>query len=57
MTKTLGLLEWVDQTKVLKEVLERELQEKMGPKVDLSSNNPALKERFDWINKLKGDSI
>jgi DNA-dependent protein kinase catalytic subunit len=25
MTKILGLLEWVDKTKVIKEVLEREL--------------------------------
>lgn len=27
MTKTLGILEWVDQTKVLKEILEKEFED------------------------------
>ena len=57
MTRTLGLLEWVDKTKVLKEILERELQEKLGKDANLSRDNPALNERLKWLEKFKGQAL
>lgn len=41
LTKTLGILEWVDNTKVLKEILEKEYKEE-HPNKDLLINCPAV---------------
>lgn len=50
MTKTLGIIEWVDSTKVLKEILEKEYQDEQ-PKNDLAANNPAYQSRLEFIKK------
>lgn len=49
MTNILGLLEWVDKTSVLKDILNKEYQEKKGPKEDIWQENEALRMRKEWI--------
>ena len=49
MTKILGVLQWVDYTKVLKEILEKEYQE-TDPNKDLIERNPAFQERRNFLN-------
>jgi DNA-dependent protein kinase catalytic subunit len=50
MTKTLGILEWVDQTKVMKEILETEFKAQC-PGMDLGETNPAFKDRVSFIER------
>lgn len=50
MTKSLGVLEWVSSTKVLKEILEKEYEEQ-HPGKDLGVKNPAYSDREEFLKR------
>ncbi|KAL4502183.1 hypothetical protein ABPG72_000418 [Tetrahymena utriculariae] len=52
MTNILGLLEWVDKTSVLKEILNKEFQEKMGTNEDIAQDNEGLRMRREWLKQF-----
>lgn len=45
MTLSLGMLEWVENTKVIKDILQRELREVRGPHSNLDKDNPGYEQR------------
>jgi hypothetical protein len=45
MTLTLGMLEWVENTKVIKDILQRELKEVLGKDKNLERENPGYEQR------------
>lgn len=49
MSKSLGLLEWLENTSPLKELLEKELKSLEGDSSDLKSQNKAFLMRMTWI--------
>ncbi|KRW98378.1 Protein kinase-like domain [Pseudocohnilembus persalinus] len=49
MSKTLGLLEWIDKTKVLKEIVNKEL---MDQKAESLNESQAFSQRIKFIQQL-----
>lgn len=52
MTTTLGLIEWIDNTKMLKELLDKEIQIIYGSNVTISTNNKGKDMRVKFLQTL-----
>jgi len=50
MSRSLGLLEWLENTSPLKELLEKELKSLEGDEIDMKSQNKAFIMRMSWIS-------
>ena len=54
MTKSLGVLEWVDNTMPIKSVLQKEFEAMHGNKADFDKN-AAFTARVEWLNAIPGN--